>query len=88
MKSNVIKTGDKVEIRILQQVEKGRRLGEYPPAYRSIVENVQEDGSMELLLPIVKGKIDAPPPTASGLRLCFIPEEECIAVLLRLKTAT
>ncbi|TGY96825.1 flagellar brake protein [Petralouisia muris] len=66
MKSNVIKTGDKVEIRILQQVEKGRRLGEYPPAYRSIVENVQEDGSMELLLPIVKGKIDAPP---NGVRL-------------------
>lgn len=61
MKSNVVKTGDKVEIRILQQVEQGRKLGEYPPAYRSIVEHVQEDGSIELLVPIVKGKIDGPP---------------------------
>ncbi len=66
MKSNVVKTGDKVEIRILQQVEQGRKLGEYPPAYRSIVEHVQEDGSIELLVPIVKGKIDGPP---SGVRL-------------------
>lgn len=66
MKSNVVKTGDKVEIRILQQVEQGRKLGDYPPAYRSVVEHVQEDGSIELLVPIVKGKIDVPP---SGVRL-------------------
>ncbi|MCI8873451.1 MAG: flagellar brake protein [Lachnospiraceae bacterium] len=66
MRANVVKTGDRVEIRILQQVEQGKKLGEYPPAYRSMVEHVQEDGSLELLVPIVKGKIDAPP---SGVRL-------------------
>ncbi|MCI8483597.1 MAG: flagellar brake protein [Lachnospiraceae bacterium] len=69
MNSNIIKPGDKIEIRILQQVEQGKRTGEQPPAYYSRVENVLEDGMIEVLVPIREGKTASPP---SGVRLEFI----------------
>ena len=50
MNNNVIKPGDKVEIRIIQRVEQGKRLGENPPAYYSMVEDEDEDGLSQTTL--------------------------------------
>ncbi len=69
MNSNIVRPGDKVEIRILQQVEQGKKLGEQPPVYHSIVENVRDDGFFEMLVPIREGKTQAPP---GGVRLEFL----------------
>lgn len=69
MNDNVIKPGDKVEIRILQRVERGKMLGENPPAYYSMVEDVQESGLIEILAPTRAGKAESLP---SGLRLEFV----------------
>ena len=69
MNNNVIKPGDKVEIRIIQHVEQGKRLGENPPAYYSMVEDVQENGLIEMLAPTRAGKAESIP---GGLRLEFV----------------
>jgi len=69
MNNNVIKPGDKVEIRIIQRVEQGKRLGENPPAYYSMVEDVQENGLIEMLAPTRAGKAESIP---GGLRLEFV----------------
>lgn len=61
MNSNIVRPGDKVEIRILQQVEQGKKLGEQPPVYYSIVENIRDDGFFEVLVPTKEGKTQAPP---------------------------
>ena len=66
MNSNIVRPGDKIEIRILQQVEQGKKIGEMPPAYYSKVENVQENGMMEVLVPTREGKVSSPP---GGVRL-------------------
>ncbi len=68
MNSNIVRPGDKVEIRILQQVEQGKKLGEQPPVYYSIVENIRDDGFFEVLVPTKEGKTQAPP---GGVRLEF-----------------
>ncbi len=69
MGSNIIRPGDKVEIRVMQQLEQGRMLGELPPAYCSMVQDIREDGLLEVSVPTREGKTDIPP---SGVRLEFV----------------
>lgn len=69
MNSDIVKIGDKIDIRILQQVEQGKKTGERPPAYRSIVQNILKDGSMEVSVPREGGRSVSLP---NGIRLEFV----------------
>lgn len=69
MNSNIVKIGDKIDIRILQQVEQGKKTGERPPAYHSKVQNILKDGSMEVEVPTAGGKSISLP---AGIRLEFV----------------
>ncbi len=69
MESNIVRPGDKIEIRIMQQLEQGRMLGELPPAYCSMVQDIRENGMFEISVPTRDGKAEVPP---SGVRLEFV----------------
>lgn len=69
MDSKVIKIGDKVDIRILQQVEQARKTGERPPVYHSKVQDILEDGSFEVIVPIEDNK---PVSLPKGIRMEFM----------------
>lgn len=51
MDSNIVHPGDRIEIRILRQVEKCKKVGEQPPVYYSKVQNIQKDGLIEAIMP-------------------------------------
>ena len=69
MYSNIVKIGDKVDIRILQQVEQAKRTGERPMVYHSKVQEIRKDGLLEILVPVEKGKSVSIP---QGIRLEFM----------------
>lgn len=69
MNSNIVQIGDKIDIRILQQVEQGKKTGERPPAYRSKVQNILKDGSIEVSVPTENGNNVSLP---NGIRLEFM----------------
>ncbi len=69
MGSDIVKIGDKVDIRILQQVEQGWKTGERPDTYRSKVQDVKENGDIEIEVPTQEGKSVSLP---SGVRLEFL----------------
>lgn len=69
MGSDIVKIGDKVDIRILQQVEQGWKTGERPDTYRSKVQDVKENGDIEIEAPTQEGKSVSLP---SGVRLEFL----------------
>lgn len=56
MVSNVLRPGDKVEIRILQQIEKQKETGEIPHIYKSRVQELNDDGTIDILMPMEEGK--------------------------------
>jgi len=56
MVSDVLRPGDKVEIRILQQVEKQKVTGEIPHIYKSRIQEVNKDGTVDIAMPIEEGK--------------------------------
>lgn len=69
MNVDILKPGDKIEIQILQQLEQGRKSGELPVTYYSMVEDIQEDGLIEVVMPTKVGKNE---PLLSGVRLEFV----------------
>lgn len=69
MGSDIIKVGDKVDIRILQQVEQGRKSGLRPTTYRSKVQDIMKNGDMEIGVPTEGGENVMVP---SGVRLEFL----------------
>lgn len=69
MGSDIVKIGDKIDIRILQQVEQNWETGEKPPCYRSKVQDILENGDMEVEMPTEGGRNVSLP---SGVRLEFV----------------
>ncbi len=69
MGSEIVKVGNKVDIRILQQVEQGWKTGERPISYRTIVQDILENGDIEVAVPTEGGE-NVPLP--SGVRLEFV----------------
>jgi len=53
----VIRPGDKVEIRIVQQIETNEATGEPVHVYTSKVEDILEDDTLEINMPIENGKV-------------------------------
>jgi len=53
----VIKPGDKVEIRIVQQIEMNETTGDPIHVYSSRVEDILEDDTLEIDMPIENGKV-------------------------------
>ncbi len=69
MGTGILKIGNKVEIRILQQVEQGWKTGERPPSYQTKVQDILENGDIEVAVPTEKGERV---PLPSGVRLEFL----------------
>ncbi len=69
MGSNIIKIGDKVDIRILQHVEQAKRTGERPVVYHSKVLDILAGGRLEVSVPQENGRNVLLP---KGIRLEFI----------------
>ncbi len=69
MNTDVLKIGDNVEIRILQQIEQGWKTGERPDFYASKIQNILDNGDIEIDMPTQKGQNASLP---SGVRLEFL----------------
>ncbi|MCR5272170.1 MAG: flagellar brake protein [Lachnospiraceae bacterium] len=54
---NIIKPGDKLEIRIVQQVEMNAATGEPIHVYKSSVEDVLDEDTLEIDMPIEGGRV-------------------------------
>ena len=57
MVSNLINIGDKIDIRILQQVEKEKNEGIMAKVYKSRVQDIKKDNLLEVSMPIYAGKM-------------------------------
>lgn len=57
MVSSILKVGDKIDIRILQEVENARRTGEKPKTWRSVICDIKDDGLLEIAMPTEGGKL-------------------------------
>ena len=69
MNTGILKIGDNVEIRILQQVEQGWKTGDRPDSYASKIQNILDNGDIEIDMPTKGGKNASLP---SGVRLEFL----------------
>lgn len=69
MNSGILKIGDNVDIRILQQVEQGWKTGDRPDSYASKIQNILDNGDIEVDMPTQEGKNVSLP---SGVRLEFL----------------
>lgn len=69
MNTDIVKIGDNVEIRILQQVEQGWKTGARPDSYASKIQNILDNGDIEIDVPTREGKNVTLP---SGVRLEFL----------------
>ncbi|MBR5127741.1 MAG: flagellar brake domain-containing protein [Roseburia sp.] len=65
--SDVIRLGDKIDIRLVQQLE--NKNGDEPSIYRSQVLDIKENGNFEIAMPTEKGKLILLP---LGVRFEFI----------------
>lgn len=57
MNSNIVNVGDKVDIRILQQVERKDQSDTIPKVYKSSVQDIKPAGLFEIAMPIYGGKM-------------------------------
>lgn len=58
MVSSILKVGDKLDIRILQQVETQKEMGGIPPKIlKSVIYDIKEDGTLEIGMPTEAGKM-------------------------------
>lgn len=55
--SDVIRIGDKIDIRLLQQMNNMKKDEELPELYRSQVLDIKENGNFEISMPSEKGKL-------------------------------
>lgn len=58
MVSNLINIGDKIDIRILQQVEKEKNEGIMAKVYKSRVQDIKKDNLLEVSMPSYAGKME------------------------------
>lgn len=57
MDSNIINIGDKIDIRVLQQTEKEKATGIMPKVYKSRIQDIKQDGLLEISMPMYKGRM-------------------------------
>ena len=57
MVSSILNIGDKLDIRILQQVENAGKAGEKPKVWRSMIYDIKNNGELELGMPTEGGKM-------------------------------
>lgn len=57
MVTNMIHLGDKVDIKVIQQVKQVEKTGVTPHTYKSDVFDINDEGEFELSMPIENGKI-------------------------------
>ncbi|MEG1946549.1 MAG: flagellar brake domain-containing protein [Lachnospiraceae bacterium] len=69
MNSKIVKIGDKIDIRILQQVDQEQKTGQAPKIYKSMVQDIKIDDMMEVSMPTESGKMVLLP---TGIRYEFI----------------
>lgn len=69
MVTNLIHLGDKVDIRFVQQVARVEQTGVSPRIYKSQVNDIKDDGSLEITMPIENGKVVLLP---LGVRFEFV----------------
>lgn len=69
MKNNIIKPGDKIDIRLMQQIEHSDRSNTEIRVYKSQVYDIYEDGELEISMPTEGGKIILLP---LGVRFEFV----------------
>lgn len=81
MNMNILNIGDSVEIRILQQIEQGWKTGERPDFYASKIQNILDNGDIEIDMPTQRGR-NANLPSGVRLEFLFYTEEDiyrCVA---------
>lgn len=69
MVTDLIHLGDKVDIRLVQQVAQVERTGVSPHIYKSQVNDMTADGKLEITMPIENGKVILLP---LGIRFEFV----------------
>lgn len=57
MVSSILTVGDKIDIRVLQQVEAQAKIGEAPRVLKSLIYDLKENGILEIGMPTEAGKI-------------------------------
>lgn len=57
MGSNLINVGDKIDIRVLGQIEQERTEGIMAKVYKSSVQDIKTDGLLEISMPMYTGKM-------------------------------
>lgn len=57
MMTKLIRLGDKVDIRIVQQTAQVEKTGVSPHIYKSQVNDIADDGTLELTMPIENGRV-------------------------------
>lgn len=67
--SDVIRLGDKIDIRLIQKKENGDETGEAPHIYKSRVLEVKKNGNLEITMPIEQSKVILLP---TGVRFEFV----------------
>ena len=67
--SDVIRIGDKIDVRLVQQIENSDKNGESPDVYRSQVLDIKENGNFEIAMPTEKGRLILLP---LGVRFEFV----------------
>jgi len=67
--SDVIRLGDKIDIRLVQQIENSDKTGETPEIYRSQVLDIKDNGNFEIAMPTEKGRLILLP---LGVRFEFV----------------
>lgn len=56
MVSNILRPGDKVEIRPVQQVAQRKANGTVPHVYKSMIQEVRDNGEIDISMPMEEGK--------------------------------
>jgi len=67
--SDVIRIGDKIDVRLVQQIENNDKSGETPEVYRSQVLDIKGNGNFEIAMPTEKGRLILLP---LGVRFEFV----------------
>ena len=76
--TDLIKPGDKIDIRLLQQVENEERTGDTVKVYKSQVLDINKRGNLEISMPTEGTKLILLP--LDVWNLFFIPEDSYIKV--------
>ena len=76
--SDIIRIGDKIDIRVLQEVEQAEKTDVTVKTYKSKVLDFCSNGNMEIAMPMEAGKL--------VMNLYFSHASHCIGQLARLRS--